>query len=65
MNDLYQKKYYSNKETDEAIKRYAEKNGLGYSEAIRDIIRRYFDATVSIPRESYAEYLNSPLAPRD
>ena len=57
MNDLYQKKLYSNTETDEAIKRYAKKNKLGYSEAIREMVMKV-DGLVNIKKVSgsYEEY---------
>ena len=66
MSNLHQKKFYSSKETDEAIKRYAKKNKLGYSEAIREMVMKV-DGLVNIKKVSgsYAEYLNSPLDPRD
>ena len=57
MSDLHQKKFYSSKETDEAIEKYAKKNGLGYSEAIREMVMKV-DAMVNIKvvSGSYAEY---------
>ena len=58
MSNLHQKKFYSSKETDEAIKKYAKKNGLGYSEAIRDMVAKFVSP-------AYVEYLKGPLDPRD
>jgi predicted lysophospholipase L1 biosynthesis ABC-type transport system permease subunit len=57
MSDTYQKKYYSSKETDKAIEKYAKKNGLGYSEAIREMVMKV-DGLVNIKvvSGSYAEY---------
>lgn len=36
--DLYQKKFYSDEQTDAIVESHAAKSGMGYSESLREIV---------------------------
>jgi hypothetical protein len=36
--NLYQKKFYSDAETDDIVESHAKKSGMGYSESLREIV---------------------------